>query len=740
MRNSVLFFVIILILNVAVYAQQAKYEPVESNYKPYNGFKADNDSFGYILNSTQDGDTVTYNWIDISSTGIPLGLSDDDYEVRDISFYFQFYDAFYNAVNICSNGSIVFHGDYFGLSNTNLPTDAYNGPWDLIAQLWCDLNPASQGEIYFQDFGSYVIIQYDNIPYFGYSGGNTFETILYNNGNIKIQYEDIADYYGGTVGIQDSTSYTDANNWYIEYLCDSNPANHIPQDSTTLLFIYPQYQYDAGLINLSPNGRVYKGSTIIPEIMVINSGEEYANFDIYLTIDSAGIEVYQNSTSIMLNLSQVDTLQFPSFTVGSDDGIRYEMTAYIDYTDDEYSGNDTITEVLETTLWQQCANRPTSELCHAIVFSDYNNRLYSFGGYHSNRTMTDSVYSYDPVSDIWYSHTPLPEPMYWIDASAVDNYIYILGGHDDWTALDSIIRYNIITDSYDIVNHLHVPVLASSQVVYRDSLIYCLGGINELSSAISTVQIYDIQNDTVLYGTSMPMTLSRSAAVITDSIIWITGGQTVDSLYYGIINSSNPTEIAWYAGNALPGQIYNNSATAIKYNNEWYIQIIGGRRDGSVTGEVWEYSVSNDTWNALSDYPHSITKNHYASVDPLYYTIYVSGGDSVGNLNDCYSTCKYQRFASAAVGEKPSPKSHDININNIIIDGMIEIRNLPEDFNIEKVNLYTLTGRHICEIKGTVKNINGEIVISFDEAHPGVYFIEVTGESRQYRDKLIKLK
>ncbi len=195
------------------------------------------DGFGYTFMDSDYHGGPSFNWIDITSTGTPLNLGDDDQtHLMDIGFTFPFYDTTYTQIDIESNGTVIFADHYFGLSNEALPTDAYGGPWDLIAFYWSDQNPSAHGQVYFQSFGTYAVIEFYEVPEYGGSTYNTYEVVLHQNGDIDMNYLTITDYSDETIGIQDASAYPNGD-WYLQYTYDGNPL--VPHDSLTIHFAYP---------------------------------------------------------------------------------------------------------------------------------------------------------------------------------------------------------------------------------------------------------------------------------------------------------------------------------------------------------------------------------------------------------------------------------------------------------------------------------------------------------------------
>jgi hypothetical protein len=175
---------------------------------------------------------------DISSTGTPLWIYDEDYAYISIGFSFNFYGTSYNNVGISDNGVIHFADGYdWDYSNPcPLPTSSYNA---FIGVYWDDLNP-EYGQVYAQTIGSapnrIFVVQWDDVARYYSHGAGTFIAQLYEGSNdIRVCYYDtyFDSYYsygdGATVGIQPNSS--DA----LEYSCNSA----VVYDGLELLYLHP---------------------------------------------------------------------------------------------------------------------------------------------------------------------------------------------------------------------------------------------------------------------------------------------------------------------------------------------------------------------------------------------------------------------------------------------------------------------------------------------------------------------
>ena len=185
------------------------------------------DDFGYTWD-----DSVSFNWIDAKSLGANSGLYGGDVYTGpvDIGFPFKFYENSYTQLYISTKGLISFGQGGYWYDNTPLPSRAV--PDNIIAVFWDDLGMYSGNRpgagIYIYRGGTapnrYFVVEWHRAD--AYSGEGTtglglydltFEVILYENGDIVMQYHTLSDYLqSATVGIEDDVGVTG-----LQYLYDA---------------------------------------------------------------------------------------------------------------------------------------------------------------------------------------------------------------------------------------------------------------------------------------------------------------------------------------------------------------------------------------------------------------------------------------------------------------------------------------------------------------------------------------
>ena len=94
-----------------------------------------------------------------------------------------------------------------------------------------------------------------------------------------------------------------------------------------------------------PRDTVYCTSSDEPQVVVTNLGQIDEDFDVVLSIDSGGVNLYTDTTSVSnLAPAQNGTAVFGTWTVPSSDGMVYDLTAWTVLADDSDESNDTLWE------------------------------------------------------------------------------------------------------------------------------------------------------------------------------------------------------------------------------------------------------------------------------------------------------------------------------------------------------------------------------------------------------------
>jgi len=181
---------------------------MDSGNEPQNPPQTDDsggpDAFGYIWKDSNDPGGPQYNWVDISSIGTPVNLSDDqNVGPFALGFTFQFYGTNFTSYRLCSNGFVTFTSTSTSWGNDPIPDNSE--PNNLLAGFWDDLNPTYGGHVYRYESNDSVIVTWDNIQHYGSGGPYTFQIIILANGTVTYQYNNMVSRIDeATIGIENA--------------------------------------------------------------------------------------------------------------------------------------------------------------------------------------------------------------------------------------------------------------------------------------------------------------------------------------------------------------------------------------------------------------------------------------------------------------------------------------------------------------------------------------------------------
>ena len=159
------------------------------------------DAFGYTWIDSDEPGGPEYEWVEINFCGIPIGSGDDSNEGPfEIGFPFYFYGNEYNAIRVCTNGFLSFTST--ATSYTNQPIPSSGDPDAILAPFWTDLNPTNGGQMYYFPWGDKFVVQWDGVPHYSNGGPETFQVVLYPDGDIVFNYKIVDTGNAVSVGIE----------------------------------------------------------------------------------------------------------------------------------------------------------------------------------------------------------------------------------------------------------------------------------------------------------------------------------------------------------------------------------------------------------------------------------------------------------------------------------------------------------------------------------------------------------
>ena len=160
------------------------------------------DAGGYRWIDSDEPGGPQFNWVDISTTGTPIttwtiGTADDGATVLPLPFTFTYYEQPYTQLKVCTNGWLSFDAASTNTAFTNAAVPNTAEPNNALYPFWDDLDLRDSGVVYYQNDAqnNRFIVQYHRVPHYNPPGGGpyTFQVILYSDGRIYYQYQNMVD-------------------------------------------------------------------------------------------------------------------------------------------------------------------------------------------------------------------------------------------------------------------------------------------------------------------------------------------------------------------------------------------------------------------------------------------------------------------------------------------------------------------------------------------------------------------
>jgi hypothetical protein len=299
------------------------------------------DQFGYYFYDSREGNTNAprYVWRDISISGTPVNLTEDDQVLGPfpLGFSTNFYGQIVTQYYICSNGWISFSSPEADYINRPIPTA--DQPNDLLAVFWDDLKPDS-GLVYrYTNNADTCIVSWHNYKRFSGTGRYTFEAIIIRGYGIIYQYQSLSGLMNShTIGIENRTGTTG-----LQYIYNTN------RNETGSAIYFGSRPPHYTNHDVSPNALIAPGAggqvndSIVPVVRFINGGNTIVSFSGRVQISHESEEYNQLLAINGLRPDNTIDIVFPSFTPLTTG--QYTITATSVDPNDLRHSNDTLRAV-----------------------------------------------------------------------------------------------------------------------------------------------------------------------------------------------------------------------------------------------------------------------------------------------------------------------------------------------------------------------------------------------------------
>jgi N-acetylneuraminic acid mutarotase len=205
-------------------------------------------------------------------------------------------------------------------------------------------------------------------------------------------------------------------------------------------------------------------------------------------------------------------------------------------------------------------------------------------------------------------------------------------------------------------------------LAHADGKLYVLGGYPASRETVTTVQIYDIANDSWELGPELPAPNNHGIAAAVDGVVYLIGGQTTASgqdSYVDTVYALDAEAGEWVEKARMP----TARSAGVAMVQDGKIYVAGGRPPRGHDFAV--YDPANDSWETLPDLPTQ--RNHIAGT-VIDGKIHVVGGRLGGGFQSDKTTAHEVFDAEAGEWSIAAPMLRGRSgINGVLAEGCFHV-------------------------------------------------------------------
>lgn len=488
--------------------------------------------------------------------------------------------------------------------------------------------------------------------------------------------------------------------------------------------------HDVGVVSIDEPGANIPPSTLFtPTATYKNFGNNTETFDAYYQIDSAAVTVYLETVNLTLNPGDDTTVAFTDHTSGSGVGIVYDIFAYTTLVDDN-PANDMKSQTTTISPWQVVTNMPQTLMDHAVVFDGSD--IYVLGGY-NGATSLDSVFIYKQSKGLWSRGASMPVDLCMYDACVLGDTIYVPGGYSygGGAIQDYLYKYSISGNNWVTSAGTGEPAWFYACEA-ANGKVYKIGGFDIATSTLWASTWEYTPGAGWTKKTDMPTATELAVRWERNDTIYIAGGHDGDASprfvtqFYDALNNAWTQNTSLFA--YLPNTIWGAGSAVYKDT----VYVMGGvYPSGSNVDTVLYYVYSTNTWSYYPNLIQSVYRADGIGVEGIgsgFDGIYLFGGSTGGFVP--IADVQAAKVVTAGVDEY----SDEEFISYISVPMSIGKNEIKFTYNGElpkNVIVIDITGR----IVKRYNNVRPGTTLSFggNDISSGIYFLSIEGDRNSTR-------
>lgn len=383
-------------------------------------------------------------------------------------------------------------------------------------------------------------------------------------------------------------------------------------------------------------------------------------------------------------------------------------------------------------IWSSSTNIPISVRAGntASYSKDGNGWLIIVSGRDQNDLVTKKTQRFNVNTSQWDTLAPHPTGLLGSATAIVGDSLYIIGGviNPPGFGTQTVYKLDINQNVWSTLPNCPIDIVDAKGVSYQDSIIYIAGGFSG-SVGGGLVYMFNVKSKTWKPATPFTNFGRRNFggfAITGDTLVYMCGttqfgsGQFFDSVYVGVINQSDRSQISWRQGARFPGQT-RTFFDAHSWGNKGII-MSGGSTDNSFSfpsDECYSYSPGSDIWTQLPNKPTAWTTGQSGSVklnNGVLKLICASGYNAV-YLNSVQILTDTMTSVNINIVSNEVPETFKLN------------QNYPNPFNPETNIEFSIKKSDLTTLK-VFDTLGNEISILINQVlSPGIYKLKFNGRN-----------
>jgi N-acetylneuraminic acid mutarotase len=285
-------------------------------------------------------------------------------------------------------------------------------------------------------------------------------------------------------------------------------------------------------------------------------------------------------------------------------------------------------------VWHTASPAPTMRT--EVAAATLNEKIYVVGGFEQpgfgnfiNLGITPSLQAYDPATDRWTSRAPMPVGLHHVGIGVAGGKLYVIGGYKQsgfsvWQPVATVYAYNPATNTW--AEHAPMPTPRGAlAVTAHDGKLYAIGGYDRKANS-AAVEVYDPERKTWAVRAPLPTPRDHLAAATLSGKVYAIGGRLNGDYQrnLSVTEVYDPVTDRWSRAADLPTA--RSGITASEVGGRIYV--FGGEKNEGTFRENEAYDPARDAWQTVAPMP---TGRHGLGSAVMHDRIYViSGGPTPG--------------------------------------------------------------------------------------------------------------